>query len=374
MRAIGIILAGGNSSRMEELSAKRAVAAMPVAGCYRAIDFALSNMSNSHIQRVAVYTQYNSRSLNEHLNSSKWWDFGRKQGGLYIFTPTITTTNSYWYKGTADALYQNINFLKDAHEPYVVIASGDGIYKLDYNKVLEDHIAKGADITIVTKDISPEDDDISRFGVVRLGDNNRVEDFEEKPLVAETHTASIGVYVIRRRQLIELLEACAAEGRTDFVKDILVRYKNIKKINAYRLESYWRNVGSVDSYYRTNMDFLKQDVRDYFFRQQPGVYTKVEDLPPAKYNGEAVASNSLIASGCIINGTVENSVLFKKVYVGNNCVIKNSIILNDVHIGDNCYLENCIIESRDTIRANTVHTGEAGKPKIIVEKSFRYTI
>lgn len=374
MRAIGIILAGGNSSRMEELSAKRAVAAMPVAGCYRAIDFALSNMSNSHIQRVAVYTQYNSRSLNEHLNSSKWWDFGRKQGGLYIFTPTITTTNSYWYKGTADALYQNINFLKDAHEPYVVIASGDGIYKLDYNKVLEDHISKGADITIVTKDLAPHEDDISRFGVVKLGDNNRVEDFEEKPIVAETSTVSIGVYVIRRRQLIELLEACAAEGRTDFVKDILVRYKNIKKINAYRLEGYWRNVGSVDSYYRTNMDFLKQETRDYFFRQQPGVYTKVEDLPPAKYNGEAVASNSLIASGCIINGTVENSVLFKKVYVGNNCVIKNSIILNDVHIGDNCYLENCIIESRDTIRANTVHTGEAGKPKIIVEKSFRYTI
>ncbi len=374
MRAIGIILAGGNSSRMEELSAKRAVAAMPVAGCYRAIDFALSNMSNSHIQRVAVYTQYNSRSLNEHLNSSKWWDFGRKQGGLYIFTPTITTTNSYWYKGTADALYQNINFLKDAHEPYVVIASGDGIYKLDYNKVLEDHIAKGADITIVTKDLAPHEDDISRFGVVKLGDNNRVEDFEEKPIMAETSTVSIGVYVIRRRQLIELLEACAAEGRTDFVKDILVRYKNIKKINAYRLESYWRNVGTVDSYYRTNMDFLKQDIRDYFFRQQPGVYTKVEDLPPAKYNGEAVASNSLIASGCIINGTVENSVLFKKVYVGNNCVIKNSIILNDVHIGDNCYLENCIIESRDTIRANTVHTGEAEKPKIIVEKSFRYTL
>ena len=283
MRAIGIILAGGNSSRMEELSAKRAVAAMPVAGCYRAIDFALSNMSNSHIQRVAVFTQYNSRSLNEHLNSSKWWDFGRKQGGLYIFTPTITTTNSYWYKGTADALYQNISFLKDAHEPYVVIASGDGIYKLDYNKVLEDHIAKGADITIVTKDLRPDEDDISRFGVVKLGDNNRVEDFEEKPIVAETSTVSIGVYVIRRRQLIELLETCAAEGRTDFVKDILIRYKNVKKINAYRLESYWRNIGSIDSYFRTNMDFLKGDVRDFFFRENPGVYTKVEELRVQNY-------------------------------------------------------------------------------------------
>jgi glucose-1-phosphate adenylyltransferase len=213
MRAIGIILAGGNSSRMGDLSAKRATAAMPMAGCYRAIDFSLSNMSNSHIQKVAVYTQYNSRSLNEHLNSSKWWDFGRKQGGLYIFTPTITATNSYWYKGTADALYQNIGFLKDAHEPYVVIASGDGVYKMDYNKVLEDHIAKNADITIVTKEIRADEDDISRFGVVKVGDNGRVLDFEEKPLVAETSTASIGVYVVRRRQLIELLETCAAEGR-----------------------------------------------------------------------------------------------------------------------------------------------------------------
>lgn len=374
MRAIGIILAGGNSSRMGELSAKRAVAAMPIVGSYRAIDFTLSNMTNSQIQKVAVYTQYNSRSLNEHLNSSKWWDFGRKQGGLYLFTPTITATNSYWYKGTADALYQNISFLKSAHEPYVVIASGDAVYKLDYNKVLEEHIATGADITVVCKDIQPGEDDINRFGVVKLADDNRVISFEEKPIVAETNTASIGVYVVRRRQLIELLEACAAEGRSDFVNDILVRYKNVKKIYAYKLDSYWRNIGTIDSYFKTNMDFLKKDIRDYFFRQHPDVYSKVEDLPPAKYNGDAAVSNSLIASGSIINGTVEDSVLFKKVYIGNNCVIKNSIILNDVHIGDNCYIENCIVESRDTLRANTVHTGDPNEIKVIVEKNFRYAL
>ena len=374
MRAIGIILAGGNSSRMGELSAKRAVAAMPIVGSYRAIDFTLSNMTNSHIQKVAVYTQYNSRSLNEHLNSSKWWDFGRKQGGLYLFTPTITATNSYWYKGTADALYQNISFLKSAHEPYVVIASGDAVYKLDYNKVLEEHIATGADITVVCKDIQPGEDDINRFGVVKLADDNRVISLEEKPIVAETNTASIGVYVVRRRQLIELLEACAAEGRSDFVNDILVRYKNVKKIYAYKLDSYWRNIGTIDSYFKTNMDFLKKDIRDYFFRQHPDVYSKVEDLPPAKYNGDAAVSNSLIASGSIINGTVEDSVLFKKVYIGNNCVIKNSIILNDVHIGDNCYIENCIVESRDTLRANTVHTGDPNEIKVIVEKNFRYAL
>ena len=374
MRAIGIILAGGNSSRMGELSAKRAVAAMPIVGSYRAIDFTLSNMTNSHIQKVAVYTQYNSRSLNEHLNSSKWWDFGRKQGGLYLFTPTITATNSYWYKGTADALYQNISFLKSAHEPYVVIASGDAVYKLDYNKVLEEHIATGADITVVCKDIQPGEDDINRFGVVKLADDNRVISFEEKPIVAETNTASIGVYVVRRRQLIELLEACAAEGRSDFVNDILVRYKNVKKIYAYKLDSYWRNIGTIDSYFKTNMDFLKKDIRDYFFRQHPDVYSKVEDLPPAKYNGDAAVSNSLIASGSIINGTVEDSVLFKKVYIGNNCVIKNSIILNDVYIGDNTYIENCIVESRDTLRANTVHTGDPNEIKVIVEKNFRYAL
>lgn len=372
MRAIGIILAGGNSSRMGELSAKRAVAAMPVTGSYRAIDFSLSNMTNSHIQKVAVFTQYNSRSLNEHLNSSKWWDFGRKQGGLYVFTPTITTTNSYWYQGTADALYQNISFLKESHEPYVVIASGDGVYKLDYSKVLEQHIEKGADITIVTKDINPEEDDVSRFGVVKTNDDMQVVDFEEKPLVAQTQTASIGVYVIRRRQLIELLEACAKEGRTDFVKDILIRYKSVKKIYAYKMDSYWRNIGTIDSYYKTNMDFLKKDIRDYFFRQYPDVYSKVDDLPPAKYNGDAIVNNSLIASGCIVNGTVENSVLFKKVYVGNNCVIRNSIILNDVHIGDNSVIENCIVESRDTLRANTIHTADPGQIKVVVEKNFRY--
>ena len=170
MRAIGIILAGGNSRKMKELSSKRAIAAMPIGGSYRSVDFVLSNMSNSHIQSVAVLTQYNSRSLNEHLSSSKWWDFGRKQGGMYVFPPTITAENSDWYRGTADALYQNLDYLKKSHEPYVVLASGDGVYKLDYNKVLEYHIEKKADITIVCKDMGPEVD-VTRFGLVKTNDD-----------------------------------------------------------------------------------------------------------------------------------------------------------------------------------------------------------
>ena len=189
MRAIGIVLAGGNSKRMRELSSKRAVAAMPVAGSYRSIDFALSNMTNSHIQNVAVFTQYNSRSLNLHLSSSKWWDFGRKQGGMYVFTPTITAESSDWYRGTADALYQNLDFLKKSHEPYVVIAGGDCVYKLDYGKVLEYHIEKKADITVVCKEMPPEED-VTRFGLVKLNDDGRITDFEEKPMLATSSMIS----------------------------------------------------------------------------------------------------------------------------------------------------------------------------------------
>ena len=172
MKALGIILAGGHSNRMRELSNKRAIPAMPVGGSYRSIDFSLSSMSNSHIQKVAVLTQFNARSLNEHLSSSKWWDFGRKQGGLFVFTPTLTTTNSYWYRGTADALYQNIQWLKECHEPYVIIASGDGVYKLDFTKVLEYHIAKRADITIVCTEC--KGDDVTRFGILKMNSEARV--------------------------------------------------------------------------------------------------------------------------------------------------------------------------------------------------------
>lgn len=374
MRAMGIILAGGGAkqSRMGELAGRRAVAAMPIAGSYRSIDFSLSNMTNSHIQKVAVLTQDNARSLNEHLSSSKWWDFGRKQGGLYVFTPTRTAENSDWYRGTADSIAQNLEFLKDSHEPYVVIASGDCVYKMDYNKVLEYHIEKKADITVVCKEFG-NDVNVERFGCVKTDEDGRIREFEEKPVKANSHTISCGIYVIRRRQLIEMIEKAAGEGRYDFVNDILIRYKDLKRIYAYKMTDYWKNISTVQDYYDTNMDFLKPDIRNYFFKQYPDIYSKIDDLPPAKYNVGVQVRNSLISSGSIINGEVENSVIFKKVFVGNNCTIKNSIILNDVYIGDNTHIENCIVESRDTIRANSFHKGEDGI-KVVVEKNERYVI
>ena len=269
-------------------------------------------------------------------------------------------------------MYQNIEWLKRCHEPYVIITSGDCVYKIDYNELLDYHIEKKADITIVVKDM-PVGADISRFGVVRMNEDSRITYFEEKPMVAQTSTISAGVYVIRRRQLIELLEQCAAENRWNFVTDILIRYKDLKRIYGYKLQGYWNNISTVESYYQTNMDFLKPEVRHYFFKEAPFIYSKVDDLPPAKYNEGSDVRNSLVASGSIINGKVENSILFKESFIGKNCIIKNSIILNEVYIGDNTHIENCIVESRGTLKPNMYYFGD-GEIQVVVGDSNRYGI
>ena len=373
-KMIAMILAGGRGTRLYELTKKIAKPAVYFGGKYRIIDFPLSNCANSGIDVVGVLTQYESVLLNSYAAAGQRWGLDSNDSGVYVLPPREKEDAAFAeYRGTADALYQNLDFLKKSHEPYVVIASGDGIYKLDYNKVLEYHIEKKADITIVCKDFE-QDVDVTRFGMVKTNADGRVIEFEEKPMVADSHTISCGIYVIRRRQLIELIERCANDDRYDFVQDILVRYKNLKRIYAYMLDTYWSNIASVDAYYKTNMDFLKPEVRNYFFKEYPDIYSKVDDLPPAKYNPGASVKNSLVSSGCIINGVVENSVLFKKVYIGNNCVIKNSIILNDVYIGDNTVIENCIVESRDTIRANTTYIGQPDDVKIVIEKNERYTL
>ncbi|MBP5164950.1 MAG: glucose-1-phosphate adenylyltransferase subunit GlgD [Lachnospiraceae bacterium] len=372
MKALGIILAGGNSQRMRNLSEKRAISAMPIACSYRSIDFSLSNMTNSGIQTVAVLSQYNARSLNEHLNSAKWWNFGRKQGGLFLFTPTVTADNSWWYRGTADAMWQNIDFLKRRHEPYVVISSGDCVYKMDFAPVLEYHVQKQADITIVCARV-PEDEDISRFGTVKIDADGLVTDFEEKPMMAHSNIVSTGTYIIRRRKLIELLEQCNREGRYNFVTDILVRYKGMKKIYGWMLEDYWSNISTVESYYKTNMDFLKPEVQDFFFREQPTIYSKAADLPPAKFNVGSNVKNSLIGSGCIINSNVEGSVIFKRVFIGNNSTVKNSIILNGAYVGDNVHVENCIVESNETLLSDQNYIGE-NEIKVVFERQNRYGV
>ncbi|MBP3728784.1 MAG: glucose-1-phosphate adenylyltransferase subunit GlgD [Lachnospiraceae bacterium] len=357
MKAVGIILAGGSSERLQTLSARRAVAAMPLAGIYRSIDFSLSNMSNSGVGTVAVVTQYSSRSLNYHLSSSKWWDFGRKQGGLYLLDPTITPDNKSWYEGTADALIQNLDFIKERHEPYVVLASGDGVYKLDYNKVLERHVSSGAEVTVVCKQISGAES--GRFGLLETDEAGRVISWAEKHEKGRADgLVNCGIYVIRRRHLIHLLEECKREGGKDLVRDVLIKNLEKKRLMSYLHEEYWMNIASVESYFACNRDMLNPAIRRYFFVEEPVIHTRVDDNPPAKFNGVAQVKGSLTAGGNIINGTVEDSVLFKKVYVGDGSTVKNCILMNDVYVGNNAWLENCIVETKTKIADGTRLVGD----------------
>ncbi len=363
MKMVGVILAGGKSEKLTDLTLGRAMASLPIASSYRAIDFTLSNMSNSGIKKVGVITQYNSRSLLNHLSQAKIWDLGTKQGGLFVFTPSISRESASWHRGTADAMYQNIIFLKRSQEPYVVISSGNYICKMDYREVLKYHIAKDADITVVSKRIT--DEDLSRYGVMTVDKNNKVTDFEEKPLEPESDLASLGTYIIKRTLLIKVLEEISAEGRYDFVTDIIAKYRKQLNIYSYEYSGYWSNISTTKKYYDTNMDFLNHDIRKELILEYPYIVTRIKDDPPAKYNPGAEVRNCLISGGSIIDGCVENSLLFNRVCVGSNAKIKDSIIMNDSYIGENCRIENAIIDKQVVISDNQEIIGTKENPMVL---------
>jgi glucose-1-phosphate adenylyltransferase len=342
MKAVGIVLAGGKRSGLGVLSDKRNLAAIPVGGCYRAIDFSLSNMSNSGIKKVAVIAQHNTRSLMDHLSSSKWWDFGRKSAGLFLLTPHMFNAETFNFKGTADAMYQNIGFLKKSNDPYVVIVSGEQIMHIDFNQLIKYHEQKGADITICCKEM--EHTQLQEYGVVGLDENNQIIDFEEKPLEPQFSTASLGIYVIGREMLIHLLTELEKEGRYDFVNDLIIRYRRKLKIYGYLFEGYWKTIKNTKSFYDVNMDFLKPETRNLFFNTFPYIATKAKDEPPAKFNETAKVVNSIISSGDIISGTVENSVLFRKVFVAEDAVIRNAVVLEGATISKGAIVENAILD------------------------------
>ena len=366
MRAVGIVLAGGKNERMSQLTKDRAASALPVGSCYRAIDFPLSNMTNSGIQKVAIITQYNSRSLHDHLSSPKWWDLGSKQGGMFVLSPYQSGDNSMWFRGTADCIYQNLTFLRRSNEPYVVITSGDCVYKMDYNDIIEFHERKNADITIAYRQV-PDNDDIRQYGVMELDAADRLTDLEQKPLEPQSDLASLGVYVISRPLLIELVETIVSEGRYDLVTDLFARYRKRLRMYGYRFNDYWRNLGSIHSYFDCNMDFLRRDIRNDFTMQYPFVKTKPKDEPPAKYNNMASVTNCLVGSGSILNGHANHSVIFRRVFAGEHSSISNSIIMEGSHIGTNCVVEYAILD-KDVILHNSARViGTPEAPAIVTK-------
>ncbi|MCX7709543.1 MAG: glucose-1-phosphate adenylyltransferase subunit GlgD [Clostridia bacterium] len=363
---MGLILSGGRNAKLKELSEIRSVAALPVGGKYRAIDFSLSNMVNSGITNVGILTQYSFRSLMDHLGSGKEWDLDRRYDGLFIFPPYLAGEGSGWYRGTADAMYNNLTFLKRSNEEYVVITTGNCVYKMSFNDALSYHIDKNADITVIYREMNDfSQEDLSLLGIMELDADGRVTDLQEKPLNPKGNIGSMGIYIMKRTLLISLIQESVAHGNYDLVKDILIKNLNTLKIYGYRFDGYWRCLSSIQLYYQCNMEFLNPDICNTLFMDGGKIFTKVKDEPPAKYNEEADVKNSIIADGCIIEGTVINSVLFRGVTVKKGVVIKNSIVMQDTMIEEDVKLEHVIVDKDSVITCGKELKGEANWPVIV---------
>ena len=362
---MGMILCGGKNTKLKELSTIRSSPAVPVGGKYRAIDFVLSSMVNSGITNVGVITQYSFRSLMDHLGSGKEWDLDRKTDGLFLFPPFLSDENTGWYRGTADAMYNNLTFLKRSNEEYVLISQGNCVFSATFDEMLKAHKESDADITVAYRDMSDVPlDELTNMGVIQVDSENRIIDFQEKPMHPNSRLGSLGIYLLRRDLLITLLEESVAHGYYDFVLDIIVKMLGKLKICGYKFNGYWRSMSTVAMYYRCNMELLDPHVSNELYGAGK-VYTKVKDEAPAKYNEEAVVRNSIIGDGCIIEGTVENSVLFRGVTVKRGAVVKDSIVMQGSVIDENAILNYAILDKNVTLSHGRALKGEATWPVII---------
>lgn len=338
METLALILAGGKGSRLDILSNRRSKPAMPFAGKYRIIDFALSNCSQSGIFDIAILTQYLPLSLNDHVGSGKPWDLDRNNSSVTLLQP-----HNMWYKGTADAVQKNMEFILKKNPKYVLILSGDHIYKMDYRKMIAVHKGSKARLTIACQEV-PESD-VSRFGIMTTNREDEIIEFNEKPKESKSRLASMGIYLFDIDLLNEVLTECKEED-LDFGKHIIphIIEHTKKTVFAYRFNDYWQDVGTYDSYLETNLDMIKPYTQLDLYDPSWKVFTKSEEKPPVKIFENAIVQNSLLSNGCIIEGTVINSVLSPGVRVGKGSVIRDSIILNDTIISENVKVERCIID------------------------------
>jgi glucose-1-phosphate adenylyltransferase len=351
---VAMILAGGQGSRLGVLTKKLAKPAVPYGGKYRIIDFTLSNCSNSGIYDVGVLTQYKPLELNEHIGMGSPWDLDRRDGGVRILPPYQEEKGGNWYKGTANAIYQNIQFIDRYNPQYVLILSGDHIYKMDYDKMLKFHKEKNADVTVAGIKVPIEE--ASRFGIMNVNEDLSIYEFEEKPKTPKSNMASMGVYIFNWKTLKQALREDEKDKNSsnDFGKNIIPKMKNEgKKIFAYHFNGYWKDVGTIDSLWEANMDLLNHDSDLSLYDDNWKIYS-VNPVRPAQYIGkDAVVKNSLIVEGCNVNGIIENSILFEGVSVGKNSIIKDSVIMTDVKIGENVIIEKAIIGSEAVITKNS---------------------
>lgn len=342
---IAMLLAGGQGSRLGVLTSKVAKPAVAFGGKYRIIDFPLSNCINSGVDTVGVLTQYQPLRLNSHIGIGIPWDLDRNIGGVSVLPPYEKSSNSEWYTGTANAIYQNIDYMEQYNPEYVLILSGDHIYKMDYEVMLNYHKDHGAEVTIAVMPVPLEE--ACRFGVVITDENKKIEDFEEKPEHPRSNLASMGIYIFNWKTLKNALIAKAEQPALDFGKHVIpYLHENGAPMYAYEFNGYWKDVGTLNSYWEANMELI-DIVPDFnLYEEYWKIYTKSEILPPQYLSSESVVEGSIIGEGSAIYGKVYNSVIGCGVVIGKDTVVRDSIIMNETVIGEQCELQKAIVAEK----------------------------
>lgn len=364
--AVAMILAGGQGSRLGKLTKQTAKPAVPFGGNYRIIDFALSNSANSNINTVGVVTQYQPLVLNEHVGNGENWGLNRHKGGATILQPYSSVDGENFFKGTAHAIYQNIDFI-DMYDPeVVVILSGDHIYKMDYEAMIDFHKEKNALLTIAVMEVPWEE--ASRFGIMNTDETGRIVEFEEKPAEPKSNLASMGIYIFTWKRLKKYLKDNAAKGTefSDFGHHVIPTYlRNSEAVYAYNFEGYWKDVGTIESLWEANMEFLdphhELNIRDSSWR----IYSKMQNTTPQQITKTAEVHDSMITDGCYVAGDVEHSILSNNVKVGKGSVVKDSVIMPGTVIGENCHIEKAIIGENANIYDGAELVGELGKIAVV---------
>ncbi|AUS11219.1 glucose-1-phosphate adenylyltransferase [Bacillus subtilis] len=343
-QCVAMLLAGGKGSRLSGLTKNMAKPAVSFGGKYRIIDFTLSNCSNSGIDTVGILTQYQPLEMNSYIGIGSAWDLDRYNGGVTVLPPYAESSEVKWYKGTASAIYENLNYLNQYDPEYVLILSGDHIYKMDYGKMLDFHIEKKADVTISVIEVGWEE--ASRFGIMKANPDGTITQFDEKPKFPKSNLASMGIYIFNWPLLKQYLEMDDQNPYSshDFGKDIIpLLLKEKKKLSAYPFKGYWKDVGTVQSLWEANMDLLKEDSELKLFERKWKIYSVNPNQPPQFISSDAQVQDSLVNEGCVVYGNVSHSVLFQGVTVGKHATVKSSVIMPDVTIGEHVVIENAIV-------------------------------
>ncbi|MBD9014097.1 MAG: glucose-1-phosphate adenylyltransferase [Lachnospiraceae bacterium] len=345
---IAMLLAGGQGSRLGVLTAKMAKPAVAFGGKYRIIDFPLSNCINSGVDTVGVLTQYQPLRLNTHIGIGIPWDLDRNIGGVTVLPPYEKSENSEWYTGTANAIYQNLNYMENYNPDYVLILSGDHIYKMDYEVMLDFHKANNADVTIAVMPVPMEE--ASRFGIVVTDDKAQITEFQEKPEHPSSNLASMGIYIFSWKVLKEALVTLKDQSNCDFGKHVIPYcFEQGKKLVAYEYNGYWKDVGTLGSYWEANMELIDIIPEFNLYEEFWKIYTSSEIIPPQYISAEAKIGRSIIGDGAEIYGEVENSVIGPGVVIGKGTVVRDSIIMKETTIGEGCTIDRSVIAENVTV-------------------------